>query len=40
MTRRQRPEPGTQMMVDLDAVSLDLPVVGGEAAMMSALGQE
>ena len=34
------PMPGTAMTVDLDATSLSLPVVGGEAALLKALGQE
>jgi X-Pro dipeptidyl-peptidase len=32
------PEPGTRLTVDLDATSLELPVVGGEAALRRALG--
>ncbi len=31
------PQPGTELMVDLDAVSLELPVVGGVAALSAAL---
>ncbi|MEM1054204.1 MAG: Xaa-Pro dipeptidyl-peptidase [Bacteroidota bacterium] len=34
------PRPGTQLMVDVDAVSLELPVVGGRAALTAALGDE
>ncbi|GAB5535550.1 MAG: Xaa-Pro dipeptidyl-peptidase [Rubricoccaceae bacterium] len=33
------PQPGTELMVDLDAVALELPVVGGAEALRSALGQ-
>ncbi|MEX2531877.1 MAG: Xaa-Pro dipeptidyl-peptidase [Gemmatimonadota bacterium] len=32
------PEPGTELFVQLDRTSLDLPVVGGEAALRQALG--
>lgn len=32
-----RPDPGTQLTVDLDATSLDLPVVGGRAALEASL---
>jgi X-Pro dipeptidyl-peptidase len=32
------PEPGTELTVDLDATALELPVVGGEAAVRGALG--
>jgi X-Pro dipeptidyl-peptidase len=34
------PRPGTQLLVDLDAVSLELPVVGGPAALAAAMGGE
>jgi len=34
------PTPGTQLMVDIDAMSLDLPVVGGAAALAAAFGAE
>jgi X-Pro dipeptidyl-peptidase len=34
------PEPGTELSVQLDHTSLELPVVGGEAALRSALGME
>ena len=30
------PTPGTELTVDLDAVSIELPVVGGDAALRSA----
>ena len=33
-----RPAPGAQLMVDLDGTSVTLPVVGGPAALQSALG--
>lgn len=33
------PEPGTELTIDLDGTSLDLPVVGGEAAFKKATGQ-
>jgi X-Pro dipeptidyl-peptidase len=32
------PEPGTELTVDLDGTSLELPVVGGAAALRAALG--
>jgi X-Pro dipeptidyl-peptidase len=32
------PEPGTQLTVDLDATSIELPVVGGPAAVRRAFG--
>jgi X-Pro dipeptidyl-peptidase len=32
------PEPGTELTIDLDATSLDLPVVGGQAALARAIG--
>ena len=32
------PEPGTELTVDLDSTSLELPVVGGERALREALG--
>lgn len=32
-----RPDPGTELTVDLDATSLELPVVGGPAALQRAL---
>lgn len=32
-----RPDPGTELTVDLDGTSLVLPVVGGEAALRRAL---
>ncbi len=31
------PEPGTELTVDLDATSITIPVVGGEAALKTAL---
>lgn len=34
------PRPGTSLTVDLDATSLELPVVGGSAALEAALGAE
>jgi X-Pro dipeptidyl-peptidase len=34
------PEPGTRLTVDLDAVSLDFPVVGGAAALRAAFGAD
>lgn len=34
------PRPGTALTVDLDATSLELPVVGGAAALAAALGAE
>ena len=34
------PEPGTGMTVDLDATSLNLPVVGGAGALQKAFGNE
>ena len=33
-----RPDPGTQLTVDLDATSIELPVVGGPTALRKALG--
>ena len=33
------PRPGTELMVDVDAASLDLPVVGGAAAARAAMGR-
>ncbi|MEX1184939.1 MAG: Xaa-Pro dipeptidyl-peptidase [Gemmatimonadota bacterium] len=33
------PRPGTELTIDLDATTLELPVVGGEAALRSALGR-
>ena len=33
------PRPGTELTIDLDAVSLELPVVGGAEALSAALGQ-
>ena len=33
------PKPGARLMVDLDATSLELPVVGGEAAVAKAMGE-
>ncbi|OZC03580.1 Xaa-Pro dipeptidyl-peptidase [Rubricoccus marinus] len=33
------PQPGTELMVDLDALALELPVVGGAAALQAAMGQ-
>lgn len=33
------PEPGTQLTIDLGATSVTLPVVGGSAALLHALGQ-
>jgi len=33
------PHPGTELMVDLDATALELPVVGGAAALDAALGE-
>ena len=33
------PEPGTELEIDLDATSLELPVVGGAAAFAKAIGQ-
>jgi X-Pro dipeptidyl-peptidase len=33
-----RPAPGTELAIDLDGTSLQLPVVGGEAALKSSLG--
>ena len=32
------PDPGTELTVDLNATSLELPVVGGAAALARALG--
>lgn len=34
------PDPGTELTVDLDSTVLELPVVGGTAALRSALGPE
>jgi X-Pro dipeptidyl-peptidase len=34
------PEPGTELTVDLGATSIELPVVGGAAALERAFGQE
>jgi X-Pro dipeptidyl-peptidase len=34
------PEPGTEMTVDLDATSIEMPVVGGLGALKEALGGE
>ncbi|MEL6615670.1 MAG: Xaa-Pro dipeptidyl-peptidase, partial [Bacteroidota bacterium] len=34
------PAPGTELTVDVDAMALELPVVGGEAALRAALGAE
>ena len=34
------PEPGTELTVDLDAVSLELPVVGGTSALQQALTED
>ena len=34
-----RPEPGTELTIDLDATSLELPVVGGAASLGRAFGQ-
>ena len=33
------PEPGTELSIDLDATSIELPVVGGAAAARRAIGQ-
>ena len=33
------PDPGTQLTVDLDATSIQIPVVGGETTLRSALGE-
>ena len=33
-----RPDPGTELTVDLDATSVTLPLVGGPAAARRALG--
>jgi X-Pro dipeptidyl-peptidase len=33
-----RPPPGTELTVDLDATSVELPVVGGQEKMRRALG--
>ena len=33
------PDPGTHLMVDLDAVALELPVVGGASALSASFGQ-
>ena len=33
------PEPGAVLSIDLDATSLTLPLVGGEAALRNAFGQ-
>jgi X-Pro dipeptidyl-peptidase len=33
------PEPGTELTVDLDATSITLPVVGGEASMKNAFSE-
>jgi X-Pro dipeptidyl-peptidase len=33
------PQPGTELTVDLDATSIALPVVGGDAALRKAFGQ-
>ena len=32
------PDPGTELTIDLDASSIELPVVGGRAALQRALG--
>jgi X-Pro dipeptidyl-peptidase len=34
------PKPGTELTVDLDRTSLDLPVVGGTGAAAEALGEK
>ena len=34
-----RPEPGTQLTVDLGRTSLQLPVVGGDEALKAAFGE-
>jgi len=33
------PEPGTEISVDLDATSIELPVVGGTTAFRQAVGE-
>ncbi len=33
------PEPGTELSIDLDATSIELPVVGGAASLQRALGE-
>jgi X-Pro dipeptidyl-peptidase len=33
------PEPGAVLSIDVDATSLTLPLVGGEAALRNAFGQ-
>ncbi len=33
-----RPDPGTEITVDLDGTTLTLPIVGGAAALRRALG--
>ena len=33
------PEPGTELTVDLDATSITLPLVGGEASMKNAVSE-
>jgi len=34
------PTPGTELTVDLDATSIELPVLGGSEAFAKALGKE
>src|SRR5690606_28898836 len=34
------PAPGTELTVDLDALSIDIPIVGGTDALERALGRE
>ena len=35
-----QPTPGTELTIDLDKTSLELPVVGGGAAFDTAVGQD
>jgi X-Pro dipeptidyl-peptidase len=34
------PEPGTELTIDLDATSIEMPVVGGADAFRRATGQD
>jgi X-Pro dipeptidyl-peptidase len=35
-----RPAPGTEITVDLDATTITIPVLGGQAALKKALGMK
>jgi len=35
-----QPQPGTELTIDLDKTSLELPVVGGQAAFENAVQQD